>query len=93
MKNICLFILFAISSIASSTNTANDNAQPSARHQYTAAQYLKNYALTACLYDAYQAKEVKQDFLDAALGYKELGSLPIEAYNEAGMLAQKFLKK
>jgi hypothetical protein len=63
------------------------------KHYYTPTQYLKNYALSSCIADGYQSKEVVNDAIAAANGYKELGSLDIDAYNEASVLGQKFLAK
>lgn len=66
---------------------------PSARKHYTAVQYLKNYALSACIADGYQSKEVVNDAVAAANGYKELGSLDIDAYNDVAALVPKFLSR
>jgi hypothetical protein len=63
------------------------------RTDYTPIQYLKNYALSSCIADGYQSKEVVIDASAGANGYKELGSLDIDAYNEAAVLGRKFLAK
>jgi hypothetical protein len=64
------------------------------RKHYTPTQYLKNYALSSCIADGHhQSKEVSSDAVASANGYKELGSLDIEAYNEAAILARTFLSK
>ena len=68
-------------------------ADASTRGHYTPVQYLKNYALSSCLADGYQSKEVINDAVAAANGYKELGSLDIDAYNEVAALVPKFLSK
>lgn len=68
-------------------------ADASTRRQYTPVQYLKNYALSACISEGYQSKEVINDAVAAANGYKELGSLDIDAYNEVAALIPKFLSK
>lgn len=60
---------------------------------YTGTQYLKNYALSACLADGYQSPEVVNDATASANGYKELGSFDIEAYNKALAIVRTFLKK
>ena len=60
---------------------------------YSPAQFLKNYALSTCLYGGYSDKTVKQDLLTGLNAYKELGKLDIDAYNEAADLAQRFLAK
>lgn len=65
----------------------------STRENYTPVQYLKNYALSSCIAEGYQSKEVANDAVAAANGYKELGSLDIDAYNEVAALAPKFLSK
>lgn len=65
----------------------------SVRKPYTPTQYLKNYALSACVADGYQSKDVVDDATAGANGYKELGSLDIDAYNEALALSRKFLNK
>lgn len=63
------------------------------RKHYTPTQYLKNYALSSCVADGYQSKEVVNDAVAGANGYLELGSLDIEAYNEAAVLGRAFLSK
>lgn len=63
------------------------------RHRYTPVQHLKNYALSACLADGYQSAEVVGDATASANGYKELGSLDIDAYNEALVLVRKYLAR
>lgn len=61
----------------------------SVRRDYSPAEYLKNYALAACIADAYRST----DAVAAANGYKELGSLDIEAYNAAATLGRRFLAR
>jgi len=63
------------------------------RVEYSSIQYLKNYALSACIADGYKSDEVVKDSSAAAGGYLELGSLPLEAYTEASSLGRKFLAK
>jgi hypothetical protein len=64
-----------------------------ARVEYSAGQYLKNFALSACIAQAYKSDEVVKDSRAAAGGYLQLGSFPYEAYEEAAALAEKFLAK
>jgi hypothetical protein len=68
-----------------------EDASP--RAIYSAAQYLKNFALSACIAEAYRSDEVKKDGSAAAGGYLELGSFPMEAYEEAAALGKKFLAR
>lgn len=63
------------------------------RRHYTPVQYLKNYALSSCIANGYQSREVVNDAVAAANGYKELGSLDIDAYNEVAALSLMFLSK
>jgi len=63
------------------------------KKHYTPIQYLKNYALSSCIADGYQSKDVVNDASAGANGYMELGSLGIDAYNEAAVLGRKFLAK
>lgn len=63
------------------------------KKHYTPIQYLKNYALSSCIADGYQSKDVVNDATAGANGYKELGSLDIDAYNKAAVLGRKFLAK
>ena len=63
------------------------------KKHYTPIQYLKNYALSSCIADGYQSKDVVNDATAGANGYKELGSLDIDAYSEAAVLGRKFLAK
>lgn len=71
----------------------NCHGDTTTRKHYTPVQYLKNYALSSCIADGYQSKEVVNDAVAAANGYKELGSLDIDAYNEAAVLGKVFLSK
>jgi type VI secretion system (T6SS) amidase immunity protein Tai4 len=61
--------------------------------QYSAAEYLKNFALSVCISHGYKSDEVVKDSTAAAGGYLERGSFPIEAYEEAEALAKEFLSK
>jgi hypothetical protein len=61
--------------------------------QYSAAEYLKNFALSVCISHGYQSDEVVKDSSTAAGGYFQRGSLPIKAYEEAEALAKGFLSK
>jgi hypothetical protein len=63
------------------------------RVPYSAIQYLKNFALSACIAQAYKSEEVVKDSRAAADGYLQLGSFPYEAYEEAAQLGKKFLAK
>jgi hypothetical protein len=60
---------------------------------YSAAEYLRNFALSVCISDGYKSEEVVKDSLAAAGGYLELGGFPIEAYEEAEALGKTFLAK
>ena len=68
-------------------------ADDGVRVEYSAVEYLQNFALSVCLADGYTSSEAVKDSLAAAGGYSELGSLPFEAYEEAESLAKQFLKK
>src|ERR1700687_1089088 len=63
------------------------------RVEYSPRQYLKNFALSACISEGYKSDEVVKDSSAVASGYLELGSLPHEAYVEAASLGRKFLAK
>jgi hypothetical protein len=73
--------------------TALDAKAANARQTYSPAQYLKNFALSACLAEGYQTPEVRKDASASAGGYLELGGLPVEAYEEAAELGKAFLAK
>jgi hypothetical protein len=59
----------------------------------SAAEYLKNFALSVCISDGYKSEEAVKDSRAVAGGYFELGGLPIEAYEDAEALAKRFLAK
>jgi len=84
ISTMCLSLALVATSCYGDTTT---------RKYYTPIQYLKNYALSSCIADGYQSKEVVNDAVAAANGYKELGSLDIDAYNEVATLGQMFLSK
>lgn len=85
-----LKILIALSVLAAPQIAA---AQDAGRHAYSPAQYLKNFALSACIAEGYGAEEVKKDGNAAAGGYLELGSLPFAAHEEAAALGKRFLAR
>ena len=68
-------------------------AQDGGRRVYSPAQYLKNFALSACIAEGYGAEEVKRDGNAAAGGYLELGRFPMAAYEEAAALGKTFLAR
>ena len=70
-----------------------DAKAANARVEYSPGQYLKNFALSACIAQAYKSDEVVKDSRAAADGYLQLGSFPYEAHEEAAALARKFLAK
>ena len=78
-------ITFLVASLIADAKATN------VRVQYSSIQYLKNFALSACIADGYKSDEVVKDSKAAAGGYLELGRLPIEAYEEAASLGRKFL--
>jgi hypothetical protein len=61
--------------------------------QYSAAEYLRNFALSVCIADGYKSEEVVKDGRAAAGGYLEFGSSPIEAYEDVEALGKTFLAK
>ena len=63
------------------------------RVRYSAAEYLKDFALSVCISNGYKSEQVVKDSLQAAGGYLELGSFPIDAYDEAEKLGKTFLAK
>ena len=63
------------------------------RVAYSPIQYLKNFALSTCIADGFKSDEVVKDSSAAAGGYLELGSFPMEAYEQAASLGKKFLAK
>lgn len=86
------FLVFvALAFFAAPSLAAAEEADP--RVQYSAAQYLKNFALSVCIADGYKSEEVAKDSKAAAGGYVELGSAPIKAYEEVEALGKTFLAK
>jgi hypothetical protein len=81
-----LVMLFIIS-------TTSSVAQESRRHQYSAIEYYRNYALSVCLANAYGVEAVAKDAAAAARGYLELGEYSLEAHTEATRLAKEFLAR
>lgn len=64
-----------------------------ARVEYSPEEYLKNYALSTCLAQGYQAEEVKKDASAAARGYVEFGDYSLEAHTAVEKLGKTFLAK
>jgi type VI secretion system (T6SS) amidase immunity protein Tai4 len=86
-SKVVAMIAFLVAPIVVDAKDAN------VRVEYSPAQHLKNFALSACIADGYKSDEVMMDSKAAAGGYLELGRLPYEAYEEAASLGKKFLTK
>ncbi|CAO95668.1 T6SS amidase immunity protein Tai4 family protein [Erwinia tasmaniensis] len=67
--------------------------QAGAKAAYTPSQYLKNYALSTCISQGYQSKEVKEDAAAAARGYLEFGDYSLAAHTAVRNLGKAFLAK
>ena len=63
------------------------------RVEYSPSQYLKNFALSACIAQGFQSDEVVKESRAAAGAYVEFGSFPPAAAEEAAALGKKFLAK
>lgn len=60
---------------------------------YSAYEHFKNYALSTCIADGFNATEVRTDAAAAARAYIEFGEYPMEAHTEATLLGRSFLAK
>lgn len=58
-----------------------------------ADEALRNWALSFCLASTFEPGIAQQDALSTAGAYLETGNQPIEAYQEATQLIQKFLAR
>jgi len=61
--------------------------------KYSPKEYFKNYALSTCIADGFDSKEVVSEAAAAARGYLEIGEYPLEAHTEATLLGRQYLKK
>lgn len=64
-----------------------------AKSEYSAEQYIKNYALSVCVAKRYNSKEVKDDASAAARGYLEFGDYSLAAHSAVRKLVDEFLAK
>ncbi|CAO95669.1 Hypothetical protein ETA_06230 [Erwinia tasmaniensis Et1/99] len=64
-----------------------------ADNKYSPQTNLKNYALSTCLSQGYQNKEIKEDAAAAARGYLEFGDYSLAAHTAARELGKTFLDK
>ncbi len=69
------------------------SSQAIGRVGYSPEEYLKNYALSTCLAQGYQAEEVKKDASAAARGYVDFGDYSLEAHTAVEKLGKTFLNK
>lgn len=83
--------LVAVALIVAPLSAGAKNTQT--RREYSPTEYLKNFALSACIADGYKSDEVARDSRAAAGGYLELGRLPIEAHEAAASLGKQFLAR
>jgi Type VI secretion system (T6SS), amidase immunity protein len=82
-KIISLIFLISFSTLSAEVN------QHKAQQEYN----LENFALSICLANGFPDGEINKEAFSAVGAYVELGSYPVEAYEEAGELAKKFLTK
>ncbi len=61
--------------------------------RHLANERFRNYAFCACIAEGFKSSEVVSEANAAAGGYVQLGSHPIEAYQEAVSLARTFLAR
>ncbi|QKJ85684.1 type VI secretion protein [Paramixta manurensis] len=64
-----------------------------AKTEYSAEQYIRNYALSTCISQGYNSKEVKDDSAAAARGYLEFGDYSLAAHTAVRKLGKDFLAK
>ncbi|YCI28669.1 type VI secretion system amidase immunity protein Tai4 [Erwinia sp. PK3-005] len=69
------------------------SSQVNAKPEYSAEQYIKNYALSVCVAKGYNSKEVKDDASAAARGYLEFGDYSLAAHSAVRKLVDEFLAK
>ncbi|WP_168386362.1 T6SS amidase immunity protein Tai4 family protein [Erwinia amylovora] len=62
-----------------------------AGNKYSPEANLKNYALSTCLSQGYQSKEIKEDAAAAARGYLEFGDYSLAAHTAVSNLGKTFL--
>ncbi|MBZ2400624.1 type VI secretion system amidase immunity protein Tai4 [Erwinia amylovora] len=64
-----------------------------ANNKYSPQTNLKNYALSSCISQGYQSKEVKEDAAAAARGYLGFGDYSLAAHTAVRKLGKAFLAK
>ncbi|ATZ10505.1 T6SS amidase immunity protein Tai4 family protein [Erwinia amylovora] len=84
--NKLLSLSFLILSLQASCNAYANN-------KYSPQTNLKNYALSSCISQGYQSKEVKEDAAAAARGYLEFGDYSLAAHTAVRKLGKAFLAK
>ncbi|CCG88431.1 T6SS amidase immunity protein Tai4 family protein [Erwinia piriflorinigrans] len=84
--NKLLSLFFLILSLQASCNAYAGN-------KYNPQTNLKKYALSTCLSQGYQSKEIKEDAAAAARGYLEFGDYSLAAHTAVSKLGKVFLAK
>lgn len=64
-----------------------------AGNKYSPQANLKNYALSTCIAQGYQSREVKEDAAAAARGYLEFGDYSLAAHTAVRELSKVFLAR
>lgn len=83
-----IITLFTIVLTLTSCNVVAKNTS-----KYSPKEFFKNYALSTCIADGFESKDVVSEAAAAARGYLELGEYPLEAHTEATILGRQFLRK
>lgn len=93
IKVICFVFFLIFDQVALSDEPTQKYSVPV---KYNPIEYLKNYALSACIAEGYKNMSSEAVIKDASAvtnGYFEYGDFPIEAYNETADAAKIFLKR
>lgn len=61
--------------------------------QQSEIKLFQHYAQASCLATAFAAGDIHQQAVSALNGYREFGSMPLEAYQELAEPIQQWLKK
>lgn len=83
-----IITLFTIVLTLTSCNVVAKNTS-----KYSPKEFFKNYALSTCIADGFESKDVVSEAAAAARGYLELGEYPLDAHTEATILGRQFLRK
>lgn len=82
MRNYLTVLVSATSLLACASSSSSNS--------FSEWELFKYYSLSSCIATHYEESNIYQDAVDALNGYREFGSLPLQAYHEVSAVINSY---